>query len=139
MCSILDVLATYVPAIESSKTVVIEDEEYEVDATKVYQLLLFGDQLTVARIRSASLIRCTTDTSILEKFEGFTPAIADWHARAIFLDVSYKSFKFLYLQYYLLTQTIWKRFYSAKSVADKGTLYQLKVLINRTAVKCSTI
>ena len=30
---------------------------------------------------------------------------------------------------------IWKRFYSAKSVADKGTLYQLKVLINRTAVK----
>ena len=135
MCSILDVLATYVPAIESSKTVVIEDEEYEVDATKVYQLLLFGDQLTVARIRSASVIRCTTDTSVLEKFEGFTPAIADWHARAIFLDVSYKSIKFLYLQYYLLTQTIWNRFYSAKSVADKGTLYQLKVLINRTAVK----
>lgn len=47
----------------------------------------------------------------------------------------YKSIKFLYLQYYLLIQTIWNRFYSAKSVADKGTLYQLKVLINRTAVK----
>ena len=87
MCSILDVLATYVPAIESSKTIVIEDEEYEVDATKVYQLLLFGDQLTVARIRLASMIHCTTDTSVLEKFEGFTPAIADWHARAVFLDV----------------------------------------------------
>ena len=30
---------------------------------------------------------------------------------------------------------IWERFYSAKSVAEKGTLYQLKVLINRTAVR----
>ena len=30
---------------------------------------------------------------------------------------------------------IWERFYSAESVAEKGTLYQLKVLLNRTAVK----
>ena len=95
MCSILDVLDTYVPAIESTTTVLIEDGEYEVDATKVHQLLLFGDQLTAARIRSASVIRSTTDTGILEKFEGFTPAIVDWHARANFLDVSYKFFKFV--------------------------------------------
>lgn len=90
MCSILDELDTYVPAIESSKTVLIEGDEYEVDATKVYRLLIFGDQLTVARIRSASVIRCTTDTGVLEKLEGYTPAIVDWHSRAIFLDVSYK-------------------------------------------------
>jgi len=45
-------------------------------------LFLFGDQLTAARIRSAAVIRNTTDHGLLEKFEGFTPAIADWHARA---------------------------------------------------------
>ena len=54
---------------------------------QVFKLFLFGDQLTVARIRSASIIRSTTDQGALEKFEGFTPAIADWHARACFLDV----------------------------------------------------
>ena len=94
---------------------------------------MFGDQLTVASIRSASVIRCTTDTGALEKFEGFIPAIADWHARANFLDVSYV------LSVCMLNptclQVIWERFYSAKSVAEKGTLYQLKVLINRTAVR----
>ena len=32
-------------------------------------------------------------------------------------------------------KVIWKRFYSSKSVGVKGCLYQLKVLINLTAVK----
>lgn len=53
MCKILDEL----PAVPSTKTILIDGEEYEVDATKVHKILLFGDQLTVARIRLASIIR----------------------------------------------------------------------------------
>ena len=133
MCKILDELDTYVPAVPSTKTILIDGEEYEVDATKIHQILWLGDQLTVARIRSAFVIRCTTDTGALEKFEGFIPAIADWHARANFSDVSYALLVCLFNPTCL--QVIWERFYSAKSVAEKGTLYQLKVLINRTAVR----
>jgi len=113
----------------------IEGEEYEIDVTKVHKVLLFRDQLTVARIRSAAIIRSTSDTGALDKFEGLIPAIADWHARAIFwvqvkvMTFSYKCLVNLY------TQVIWKRFYSSKLVAEKGTLYQLKVLINWTVVK----
>lgn len=77
MYNILGETDTYVPAIPSTKTILVDDEEYEVDATKVHQLLFFGDQLTVARVCSASMIRHTTDTGILERFEGFTPAIVD--------------------------------------------------------------
>ena len=56
MCKVLDELGTYVPAVPSTKTILIDGEEYEVDATKIHQILLFGDQLSVARIRSASVI-----------------------------------------------------------------------------------
>jgi len=87
MRKILDKLDVHVPAIPSSEMVSIDGEEYEVDTTKTHQIILFGDQLTVARIRSASIIRSTTDTGALDKFEGFIPAIADWHAKANFLDV----------------------------------------------------
>ena len=89
MCSILDGLDTYVPAIPSTKTIVVEEKEYDVDTTKLHKVLLFGDQLTVARIRSAAIIRSTSDTGALDKLEGFIPAVADWHARAVLLDVSH--------------------------------------------------
>ena len=70
MCKILDELDTYVPAVPSTKTILIDGEEYEVDATKIHQILLFGDQLTVARICSASVIRCTTDTVLWRNLRG---------------------------------------------------------------------
>ena len=88
MCKILDKVDVYVSAILSSEMVSINGEEYEVYTTKTHQLILFGDQLRVARICSASIIRSTTDTGALDKFKGFIPAIANWHARANFLDIS---------------------------------------------------
>jgi len=100
ICKILDTLDQYVPAERAIKIMRDEDGEFEVDDTKVYnyckkiyivylciqvyKLFLFGDQLTVVIICSATVIRSTTDHGLLEKFEGFTPAIADWHARACF-------------------------------------------------------
>ena len=56
---------------------------------------MFEDQLTIAS--SASVICCTNYTGVSEKFEGFTPAIVDWHSWAIFLDVSYKFYVFILL------------------------------------------
>jgi len=102
MCSILDELDTYIPAVPCTKTITIEGEEYEVDATKLHKVLLFGDQLTVARIRSAAVIRSTSDTGALDKLEGFVPAIADWHARAILLDVSQLYFCNIYMLLYCI-------------------------------------
>ena len=58
MCSILGEFGTYVPAIPCTETTIIEEEEYELDVTKLHKVLLFGDQLTVARIRSAAVICC---------------------------------------------------------------------------------
>lgn len=105
MCHILDALNYYVPAKKCTKAVVIEGKDYNIDDSRVFPVLLFGDQLTVARVRSSSIIRSTTDSGALDKFAGFSPAIADWHARACFLDVSNKlsisTFLVLYLFYSL--------------------------------------
>ena len=105
MCQILDALDCYVPAKKSTKVLTDEEanKEFEVDDTKVFivrhtfvtdailsqvfKMLVFRNQLRVARVCSASVIRSTTDHSILETCDGFTPAVADWDARACFLDV----------------------------------------------------
>ena len=77
MCSILDELNTYVLAIPGIKTTALEGEEYEIDVTKVHKMLLFNDQLTVARICPAAIICSTFDTGALDKIEGLIPVIAD--------------------------------------------------------------
>jgi len=48
------------------------------------QILLFGDQLTVARARGAARLR-DDDTTALHRLEGCYPAVADWHARMCLL------------------------------------------------------
>ena len=46
-----------------------------------------GDQLTAARIRGSQRIRSNSDSD-LERLEGFTAVIEDWHAKVTFLGVS---------------------------------------------------
>ena len=45
-----------------------------------------GDQLTVARIRGSQRIRSNSEVDI-ERLEGFTAMIEDWHAKVAFLGV----------------------------------------------------
>ena len=48
MCSVLESFNKYVPMTESSKPIEVDGEIYYYDDTELTQLLLFGDQLTVA-------------------------------------------------------------------------------------------
>ncbi|XP_065908049.1 uncharacterized protein [Dysidea avara] len=116
MTEILDDLSKYVPVHVASRTETIEGKSFDIDDSRLFQILLFGDQLTVARARGAIGLR-DDDTDALHRLEGFVPAVADWHTRMCLL------------------QEMWKRLYSKKGSRDRGTLYQLKNLLNRTAVK----
>ena len=86
MCSMLDSFIKYVPIEESSKTLQIDDESYNYDDTKLIQLMLFGDQLTAARVRGATQLR-DSQTKAKDTLQGFVPVIADWHSRICLVEV----------------------------------------------------
>ena len=86
MAEILDNLNQYIPVHESTINRTIEGKSYEFDNSKLIQILLFGDQLTVARSRGAAALR-NDDNTPLDRLEGFVPAVADWHARMCLLQV----------------------------------------------------
>lgn len=77
MCHILSDLSKYVPSAEEGPSTT---------TTKVIQLLLFGDQLTVERTRGAKVLRSFHEGAI-NSLEGFVPAVADWHARTTLVKV----------------------------------------------------
>jgi len=54
---IMDSFNQYVPAEMSSKKITVNESEYNIDDTKIMQLLFFGDQLTVTRACSAAALR----------------------------------------------------------------------------------
>ena len=87
MCSVLESFNKYVPMRELAKSVKVDGELYQYDDTEMTQLLLFGDQLTVARARSASLLR-DPQTVAKDSLKGFVPVIVDWHTRICLLEVS---------------------------------------------------
>jgi len=87
MCSILDAHNKFVPVHEHTEVFNCQGKEAIVDKSSVVQLLVFGDQLTVERIRGATSLR-RTHRKALDSFKGFIPAVADWHARVCLLEVS---------------------------------------------------
>ena len=54
----------------------------------MHRILIGGDQLTVARMRSAINIKNNSWTAT-GRLEGFIPVAEDWHTKAIYLDVSW--------------------------------------------------
>ena len=88
MCEILQSFNCYVPSQIDTNKIAVNGGDYQYDNTKLFQLLLFGDQLTVARARSAMLLR---DPQLLieDKLKGFVPTCADWHARICLVEVPY--------------------------------------------------
>ena len=86
-------------------------DQYIPESIKVF---LGGDQLTCERIRGGQKARLQSRGR--KKLQQFIAKIEDWHA----------------LQAYY--QVIWEELYSTSSVRDKGTLYQLRTLIDRRNV-----
>ena len=72
MAEILDALNAYVPT---------KNPEAQIP------IIVFGDQLTAARIRSAAILRSSHLTAEA-KLEGFVEAVSDWHARLCLVTVS---------------------------------------------------
>ena len=86
MCAVLDSFSTYVPLQESSKTLEMNGKSYTYDDIKLIQLLIFGDQLTVACICDAEQLRdCQVEAK--DTLQGFVAIIADWHSRICLVEV----------------------------------------------------
>ena len=101
MSRIMDELHKYVPAKDIHCQNILPNGETDEETTeKLYQVLFGGDQLTVARARSAIGMRRTHDSN-KEKLQGLIPVVEDWHARVTLLQV-YKNRKLL--KYYYISQ-----------------------------------
>jgi len=72
MCEILQSFNNYVPTKRVTNDIRVDGRDYQYNDSKLFQLLLFGDQLTVTRARSAMLLR---DPHLLveDKLTGFVP------------------------------------------------------------------
>jgi len=76
MAEILDSLGTYVP------------KKCLLDIGEIYKIprVIYGDQLTVARIRSAATLR-SSEIDEQKRLDGFTEVISDWHTRLCLVTV----------------------------------------------------
>lgn len=87
MCTIMEGLHKYVPSKPITNRIRLESgETLEHHDAALHQILLVGDQLTVARARGAQAIRASHDTN-QDRLKGLIPAAADWHTRVILLQV----------------------------------------------------
>ena len=74
MAEILDSLNAYVPVKQMTNC--------EAQIPRI----IFGDQLTAARIRGAAILR-SSHLTVPSKLGGFTEAVSDWHARLCLVTV----------------------------------------------------
>ena len=65
---------------EESATIASTGEEVPLTKTRCHQVLLGGNQLTVARARSAIRSVGNSDSSS-QKLSGVIPVVEDWHAK----------------------------------------------------------
>ena len=79
-------LSQCIPIHESTRKAIIEGRNFTFDSSKLIQMLLFSDQLTIACSRGAAQLRDDGKAAI-DHLNGFTQAIADWHARMCLLQV----------------------------------------------------
>ena len=87
MTQILLGLNKYVPVYDTETSIEIDGKMYTQSATELSPRLLFGDQLTSARVRGAAALRSFHKTS-LDCLEGHIPVTSDWHARLCLVTVS---------------------------------------------------
>lgn len=96
MVDILTHLHQYVPTVNYSqkKTISTGETALEERAT-FHKILVGGDQLTVARARTAIKVKVNSETPT-KKLSGIIPVVEDWHAKANFLSVSTKLLLIMY-------------------------------------------
>ena len=89
MVDIVTHLQKYIPSISTTHEykIVSTGETLPVQSEQLHQILLGGDQLTAARVRSCKMIRANSETP-LERLEGVIPVAEDWHTGVIILEVS---------------------------------------------------
>ena len=79
----------YVPAVEyEERTRCDEISDVIVKDAVMYPLLFGGDQLSVARQRTALKVMSNAETPAL-RMEGLIPTIEDWHTKLTFLEVRF--------------------------------------------------
>lgn len=89
MGHILDHYMTLVPTVEVRGQLTIPGGSIlDFDASRFFQTLFGGDQLTVARIRGVQALR-DTQARRMDKYEGLEPVVEDWHARMTVMKVSW--------------------------------------------------
>lgn len=88
MVEILEELHKYVPSCTSKLHYTHPDsaDREVVNVKQFNHVLVGGDQLTVARIRSAHAIRKNSN-STEHRLEGIVPFVQDWHAKLCFMQV----------------------------------------------------
>ena len=88
MVEILSHLHQYVPMLEYTQDTNVPGTMVTATVTKafVHPILVGGDQLTVARARTACKAIANEDTPAL-RLEGLVPVAEDWHTKVIFLKV----------------------------------------------------
>lgn len=92
MCDVLEKLHEYVPAINVKVYYDLFDDSclIEVEEEIFHHILFGGDQLTVARARRSSIMRCDHVTSISsrrDRLEGLFLFAEDCHAKKCLLKV----------------------------------------------------
>ena len=87
MVDIMEHLYQYIPSIKYGERKICSSEVVMKEKAKFHPILFGGDQLTVARARSAMKVRVKSNTSA-KKFTGIIPVVEDWHTKANFLGVS---------------------------------------------------
>ena len=89
MTEILTDLHQYVPCVTQEESASLSTGQVVTKKTEyMHRILIGGDQLTVARMRSAINIKNNSWTAT-GRLEGFIPVAEDWHTKAIYLDVSW--------------------------------------------------
>ena len=93
MCEVMDKLHEYVPAksVKELYDLFNDGNGIEIDEEVFHQILLGGDQLTVARARGSAAIRSDHLTSICtrrDRLEGLLPVVENWHGKQCLLKVS---------------------------------------------------
>ena len=74
MAQILDALNVYVPT------------KQMINSEAQIPRIVFGDQLTAARIRGAAILR-SSHLTMKTKLGGFVEAVSDWHARLCLVTI----------------------------------------------------
>lgn len=87
MVEIMSHLHHYVPSVEYTEKITVNEEPVEVLQASITKILLGGDQLTAARARGARRARANS-LSPITRLEGIEPTAADFHVLLNLLDVS---------------------------------------------------